>query len=234
MAKITREKFKTMNTVFDNFTERNIYRLISKGLIDGLESPLAMGKEANVFTAQTSEGSVIVKIYRLENCDFNKMYSYIKADARYLSVKRNRRSVIFSWTQREYRNLMKARFGGVNVPKPIHQIYNIVLMSLIGGDSPAPMLKDAPPKNPDKFLKDVVDQMGKLYKAGIVHGDLSSFNILNYNDTPYFIDFSQATTTESNQARELIERDVKNIVTYFQKIGIKKLDQEEILKKVIK
>ena len=74
-----KEKFKTMHNVFDEFTNRTLFKLISEGYIEGLESPISIGKEANIFSAKRKDSSrVIVKIYRLENCDFNKMDDYIK------------------------------------------------------------------------------------------------------------------------------------------------------------
>ena len=71
---MTQDKFKTMHNVFDNFTNLTVFKLISQGHFDGLESPVSIGKEANIFTAKKGEGRVIAKIYRLEACDFNRMY----------------------------------------------------------------------------------------------------------------------------------------------------------------
>ena len=88
MAKITREKFKTWGNVFDQFTLRNLFELGSKGHFLELKSPISIGKEANVFSAETKDkGLIVAKIYRLETCDFNRMYDYIKYDARYLNLK---------------------------------------------------------------------------------------------------------------------------------------------------
>ena len=70
---VTREKFKTYKNVFDNFTDRNIFKLSSQGHFDQMESPLFIGKESNVFTALKDNKRIIVKIYRLETCDFNRM-----------------------------------------------------------------------------------------------------------------------------------------------------------------
>ena len=107
MAKKTKEEWKTYQNVFDNFTYRVLDRMISQGHFEGLVGPVSIGKEANVFSAEAADGSlVIVKIYRLEACDFNRMYDYIKNDPRFVGLKRQRRKVIFSWVQREYRNLM--------------------------------------------------------------------------------------------------------------------------------
>ena len=116
MPKITREKFKSMHNVFDEFTNRAIFKLISQGHFDGLQSPISIGKEANIFTALKGDRKVIVKIYRLETCDFNKMYDYIKEDPRYVNLKGKKRKIIFAWVQREFRNLLIARQASVNVP----------------------------------------------------------------------------------------------------------------------
>ncbi|MBW2997679.1 serine protein kinase RIO [Candidatus Woesearchaeota archaeon] len=223
MAKITREKFKTWGNVFDQFTLRNLFELSSKGHFLEVKSPVSIGKEANVFTAETKQGKlIIVKIYRLETCDFNKMYDYIKYDARYLNLKAKRREIIFSWAQREFRNLMKAREAGVRVPLPIQCKNNILLMEYIGDAEPAPKLKDAYPDDPEKFASKIIDYMKKLYKAQLVHGDLSEFNILNWNEKPVFIDISQGTITRSMNAEELLERDIKNMCRFFKKIGVEK------------
>src|SRR3989344_9044632 len=127
-----REKFKTMHNVFDDFTNRTIFKLITEGHFRGLESPISIGKESNVFSAITEEGKrVIVKIYRLETCDFNEMYNYIKDDPRYSHLKDKKRKVIFSWVQREYRNLMNAREAQVNVPIPINFSNNLLVMEFV-------------------------------------------------------------------------------------------------------
>ncbi|MCB9358735.1 serine protein kinase RIO [Candidatus Woesearchaeota archaeon] len=234
MAKIAREKWKTYNNVFDQFTHRNLFKLASEGFFEDLKSTVALGKEANVFTAAKEDGSeVIVKIYRLENCNFNKMFDYIKQDPRYEGLNKKRREIIFAWTQREFRNLLKAR-EVIRVPTPLKCKDNIVVMELIGDVDPAPELKDAVPANPKKFFDEVIKNIKKLYKAGLVHGDLSHFNILNNNEHPVFIDFSQATTTDNAEAEDLLKRDVGNIVNFFNKRCGMKADPESIISKIRK
>src|SRR3989338_3165190 len=143
------EKFKTMHDVFDHFTNRSIFKLITEGHFKGLESPISIGKESNVFSALTEEGKrIIVKIYRLETCDFNAMYSYIKDDPRYSGLKDKKRKIILTWVQREYRNLMNAREAQVSVPIPITFQNNILVLEFVGRNSEiAPRLKDKIPKN---------------------------------------------------------------------------------------
>ncbi|MBI3027561.1 serine protein kinase RIO [Candidatus Woesearchaeota archaeon] len=222
-----KEDFKTMHDVFDGFTNRTIYKLITQGLFEGLESPISIGKESNVFSAIKRDSSrVMVKIYRLETCDFNRMYDYIKDDPRYLHTKKGKRNIIFTWVQREYRNLLKAREANVSVPTPLAFSNNVLVLEFIGDDGMfAPKLKDEIPKNSKDFLAKIISNMKKLYKAGLVHSDLSAFNILNYNESPVFIDFSQCTMLDSSRAKEYLERDIKNICIFFRKIG---LDVDEL------
>ena len=73
--------------------------------------------------------------------------------------------------------------------------------------------------------------MKKLHKAGLVHADLSAFNILNYNEKPVFSDFSQYTTLESSMANDYLERDVRNICIFFRKLGLK-LNEEKVRKDI--
>jgi len=230
--KISRERFKTYGDVFDQFTIRNIFELSSKGHFQELRSPISIGKEANIFTADTLEGGhIILKIYRLETCDFNRMYDYIKYDARYTNLAAKRREIIFTWAQREFRNLMKAREAGVRVPLPLQCKNNILLLEFIGDKEPAPKVKDLHPENPQKFFDTVIDYMKRMYKCGLVHGDLSEFNILNWNEKPVIIDISQGTVTKSINAEELLVRDIKNVVRFFKKTGVK-TSEEEVMRKI--
>ncbi len=225
---INKEEFKTLKNVFDLYTERNLFKLISQGYFEGMKSPLKLGKEANIFSAQRSDGSlVIIKIYRLTTCDFNRMYDYLKYDPRYENLKGQRRQIIFNWAQREYRNLLKSREIGLNSPTPYVCRDNIVVMEFIGDEDPAPQLKDAPPKNPSQFFNQVIDQIKLLYKNNLVHADLSKFNILNHKETPFLIDFSQATPIENPRSDEFLVRDIKNVCDYFRKLKVQ-IDEEKI------
>lgn len=221
-----KEKFKTYGNVFDRFTLQTIERLRSKGVIDELKSPIFVGKESNVFTATSQGGTerLVVKIYRLESCDFKRMFEYLMHDYRYdrLPAKAGdfRRRVILSWVHREYRNLLRAREIGVRVPTPITYLNNVLVLEFIGNETPAPRLKDCHPPNPTLFFNHVMKYMKLLHRAGMVHGDLSPFNILNWNNKPVFIDFSQATILENPYATHYLERDCKNVCTFFSKLNV--------------
>jgi len=228
------ERTKTFKAVFDNFTNVTILKLVSKGALDGLEGPISIGKEANVFSGLAQGERVAVKIYRMETCDFNRMYDYIKADPRFPQLDRNRRRVVLLWAKREYRNLFLARQAGVRVPTPRAVLNNVLVMEYIGEDNqPALKLKDAIPEDLQGFFDKVVKGMQKLYQAGLVHTDLSQFNIINHNEEPVFIDLSQATVLENPNAKEYLERDIKNICTFFRKKGLD-VDEEKVRKQVEK
>lgn len=223
---------KTFKDVFDNFTNVTILKLISKGQLDGLESPISIGKEANVFSAMAQGERVMAKIYRINVVDFNKLFEYLRADPRFPGLDRNRRKVVIMWARREYRNLLKAREAGVRVPTARAVLNNVLVMEFIGdeGDA-APRVKDLIPKNPKEFFEKIIIGMQKLHKAGLVHTDLSQFNILNYNEEPVFIDMSQATTLENPNAEEYLDRDIKNICNFFRKLGLD-IDDEKVKQQI--
>jgi len=229
---MTDDRFKTYGDVFDNYTHRNIFKLVSQGIFEELESPISIGKEANIFSAKMKDGSrVIVKIYRLETCDFNKMYDYIRTDPRFPNIRSSKRKIIFEWTRREYTNLMKAREMGVRVPQPIALRDNLVVMELIGDGAVAPKIKDTSDVDIEKFAEKTVEYMRILYQNNLVHGDLSEYNILAYRGSPVFIDFSQTTTLRDPNAREWLVRDCKNMAKFFSKRGFE-MTEEELLARV--
>ena len=215
-------KFKTFKDVFDASAERVLFKLQSQGYFERLESPISIGKESNIFTAIRADGMrVILKMYRVSNCDFNKMYSYMKEDPRFTGVKPNQRQVVFAWARREYVNLLKARSANVSVPTPFVVMKNIVVMEFIGNGDPSPKLKDALPKDPRAFYNEVVANYKKLFAAGMVHGDLSPFNILTHHEHPVFIDMSQSTTLDNPQAENYLKRDARNLAVFFNKLGVR-------------
>ncbi len=114
---------------------------------------------------------------------------------------------------------------------PIIAKDNILVMEYIGGEQPAPKLKHQEPENIKKFYKDIAKSMQKLYRAKLIHADLSPFNILNHNEKVVFIDMSQSTPLDDPNSNEYLERDARNIANYFIKKGIE--TSAEDLKKII-
>jgi len=229
------ERFKIYKDVFEPTTINALWKLITRGIIEGLESPIKIGKESNVFSALTkNKERLAVKIYRIEDCNFKRMYDYLSMDTRFKS-QRGRRAIVLTWAKREYRNLAKAYEAGISVPKPIALCDNVLIMEFIGEKSPgkhpsaAPLLKDSI-DNPKEMFSRLLLNLSKLYnKTKLVHGDLSEFNILNLNERPVIIDLSHATITRD--AGNLFERDVKNICRFFNKFNMK-LEPEQLAKEI--
>jgi RIO kinase 1 len=227
------ERFKTIKGVFDEFTNRTLFDLQKKGVFDELVSPLEVGKESNVFVGNKGKKKVIIKIYRMQTNDFKRMYDYIRKDTRYQFLRKKRREIILAWTQREFKNLLRAEKGKVKSPHALGWKNNIIVEEFIGNKEAAPPLKDAYPAYPHQFLQDIITEMKKMYKVKLIHGDLSSFNILNHNEKPVLIDFSQATLTKTPNSEELLVRDVKNILKFFKKLGVEE-SFEKVMKEITK
>lgn len=213
---------KIENEVFTRDLMLVLYKLMNDGYFDTLDYPISTGKEGNVFKASGKKyGNVALKIYRVGNANFNRIGEYIRGDRRFKYVGKDRKKIIFTWAQKEFRNLRIMFDAGVRVPEPLEFLDNVVVMKYIGTNiAPAPMIKDVEIENPEKTYKDVVRMYKLILKSGLVHGDLSEFNMLYFRKKVYIIDVGQAVTREHPRFFELLRRDVFNIARYFGKLGV--------------
>ena len=215
---------KVSSEIFDKATLQVLYKLANHGYLDVLNGAISTGKEANVLKGIKEDGSIVaVKIYRIATSDFKKMQYYIAGDPRFNVRSSNKRQLINNWVNKEYRNLTRLKDAGVNVPEAITSLNNVLIIEFIGDEdgNPAPTVKNLPPQDPNDFYEKLVDQMDKfINKANLIHGDLSSYNILNFDEEPVIIDVSQSVVKDHIIARELLERDIKNISFEFKKMGV--------------
>ncbi|MEG3224981.1 MAG: serine/threonine protein kinase [Methanobacteriales archaeon Met13] len=218
------EDKRTGSEVFDRLTLETLYKLAKQGHINLLKGAISTGKEANVFKGVDDEGNLVaVKIYRVSTSDFKKMQYYIQGDPRFNVNTSNKRQMINTWVMKEFRNLKRAEEAGVPVPHPIIAKNNVLVMEFIGdGDgTPSPLMRETEIDNPKKVVNEIIGTVVKLYNdAKIVHGDLSSFNILIKDNKPVIIDVSQAVVRDHPLALELLKRDIDNLIRDFKKIGI--------------
>ena len=226
------EDYKVIEEVFDRLTVEGIDKLMRRGTIKVLEGVIKAGKEARVYWGIGPEDEELaIKIYYTTTADFRKgMLKYIEGDRRFKRVRRTPRGIVYTWTQKEFKNLQLADKAGVNSPKPIAFNRNILVMSFIGEDGvPAPLLREVDPEDPSAFYLKVLEEARRLYtKAGVVHGDLSEYNIMVWEEVPVIFDVSQALLLEHPLAAPLLKRDISNINTYFNRLGVDVVDSEEV------
>lgn len=231
------KKRAALDSVFDERTIYLLKKLLSGGTLRSIEGIISSGKEANVYLGVYENGdNVALKIYKIDKNTSKWMRNYIIGDPRYKQIPTNISKIIFLWAKKEFKNLKRAFKAKLRVPKPYNIKNNILIMEYIGfGDTPAPKLKDiVDPINKEENFNDVLYFIKNLYqKAGLVHGDLSEFNILYHNQKPHVIDISQAISIQHPKAEEFLVRDIKNVFNYFEKIGILTPEPKEFYYDVI-
>lgn len=226
---------KTYEEVFDKRTLMELYNLMKDGVIDILDHPISTGKEAKVFRGEQKDGTpVAVKIMRINTAVFKEYRRYIEGDYRFEDVPKGVK-MIYSWARKEFSNLQMMHREGIKVPEPISSSKNILIMEYLDHRGrPAPMLKDVDIDQEDMeyVSEQILEYMKTLYnEAGMVHGDLSEFNVLIANGYPYLIDVSQSVFLDHPEAIDLLGRDVKNFVRYFQENGVE-ITKEEVVSEI--
>ncbi|MGD8505166.1 MAG: serine protein kinase RIO [Candidatus Bathyarchaeota archaeon] len=225
-----------LEEVFDRSTLMTIYHLMNKGTIDEIHGAVKAGKESKLYWGKDKDNNTLaIKIFLTVSSEFKKgMLVYIQGDPRFTRVKRDTRSLIYLWAQKEFKNLHTALEAGVNVPKPIAVSRNVLVMRFIGEKGiSAPLLREAPLKNPDRTYRQILANVKRLYKkAGLVHADLSEYNIMIWKGKPVLFDVSQAVSRKHPMANEFLRRDLENMRRYFVRLGVAVPTIDELLKKV--
>jgi RIO kinase 1 len=210
------DQLKVRQDVFDEVTLLALYKLVHKGWITAIGGSISTGKEANVFFGEREDQEIAIKIYRIRTANFNAMTEYLIGDRRFSGIRRTRKDIVFTWTRKEFANLKRAFDVGLPVPEPFGWDRNILVMEFIGKDEVSfPQIRNVDLEDPDSVYLEIVSFMKTLYhEAGLVHADLSEFNIL-FSDRPYIIDMGQAVTLDHPRARPFLARDIANVNRYF-------------------
>lgn len=230
------EELEALEEVFDKSTLMTLYRLLNLNVLTTIHGVVKAGKESKVYWGTLKNGlKVAVKIYLTSSSEFRRgMINYIEGDPRFRRVKRDTRSLIYLWAQKEFKNLQAAHKAGVSVPRPVLVERNILLMEFIGEDgSPAPLLKEAKVKTPKRLYREIIEQVKKLYSsAELVHADLSEYNIMMLRGKPVLIDLSQSVHRDHPSSTMYLTRDLENINKYFVKLGVEVRPVREILEEL--
>lgn len=211
-------------------TPKSLEPLVRDGLVDEVIRPLKSGKEAAVYVV-LSEGEIrCAKVYKEANKrGFHKQALYQEgrkvrntrqARAMEKNTRFGRKQQEEVWQNAEVDALYRLAAAGVRVPQPYNFVEGVLLMELVTDEqgAAAPRLNDLELTSEeaqeyhDLLIKEVV----RMLCAGIVHGDLSEFNILIDTHGPVIIDLPQAVdAAANNNAARMLERDVNNLAAYF-------------------
>jgi RIO kinase 1 len=216
------DQFKVEQSVFDDATFAAIYKLVQDGHIEAFGGPISTGKEANVYEALGDDDrDVAVKIYRINASNFQQMRAYLEGDPRFEGIGSDKKKVVLAWTQKEFANLRRAEAAGVRVPSPIAVERNVLVMELVGlVEDRARRLAEVTVENPETAFEVVREYMRRLYGAGLVHGDLSEYNLIIHDGELVVIDLGQAVTVHHPNAADFLDRDCRNVAAFFSRQGV--------------
>jgi RIO kinase 1 len=204
--------------------------LMDQGVIDEVLRPLMSGKEAEVFLVTSYGEECVAKVYKnAEFRSFQNRAEYI--EGRRVRNSREQRAMDKgsrhgrlktedAWRSAEADAIFQLHAAGVRVPKPYDFIEGVLVMELVKDEhgEPAPRLVDRrfSAEEANEVFQVVLREVVKMLCAGIVHADLSDFNILMGTEGPVLIDFPQAVDPAHNQnARRLLLRDLTNLSSFL-------------------
>ncbi|MFC7228114.1 serine protein kinase RIO [Salinirubellus salinus] len=223
------DQFKVEDSVFDEATLGALYKLVQDGHIAAFGGPLSTGKEANVYLAASDDGEVAVKVYRINASDFRSMREYLDGDPRFEGIGSDKKKVVVAWTKKEFANLQRAARAGVRVPEPIAVQRNVLVMEYLGTEEDrARRLNEVEIENPRVAYEVVREYMRRLFRAGLVHGDLSEYNVVVHDGELVVLDLGQAVTVHHPNYRDFLERDCENVANFFARQGVE-TDGDQLL-----
>lgn len=231
LKKLVRDKLVVRNTqpyegfqiYFEGYDALALNTFVKRKTITAIGDEIGVGKESVIFEAirQPELGlgeliPVIIKFHREGRTSFKQ----IKRVREHLGEREH-----FSWiyaarlaAQREYK-IMTTLYPKVSIPRPFDQNRHAIVMELAKGS----LLSKTKLLDPEWYLEEILKQVAITYSMGIIHADLSEYNIFASEDGVQLIDWPQYITLEHPHADEILERDVSNILTHFyRKYGIKR------------
>jgi RIO kinase 1 len=209
---------------------KRLQSLIEEGLIDSVVRQLMSGKEAMVYVVRCGDDTRCAKVYKEANersfrqavdyTENRKVKNTRQARAMAKGTKFGREASEAAWQSAEVDALYRLADAGVRVPKPYNFCDGVLLMELVTdahGDA-APRLNDVAftPEQARIHHATLLTEVVRMLCAGVVHGDLSEFNILLAEDGPVIIDLPQAVDAAgNNHASRMLLRDVANLRNFF-------------------
>ncbi len=209
---------------------KRILPLVDDGLVDEVIRPLMSGKEATVYVVRCGSEIRCAKVYKeadkrsfrqaVQYQEGRKVRNSRRARAMEKSSRYGRNQQESAWQTAEVDALYRLADAGVRVPKPYGCFDGVLLMDLITDEAGqvAPRLNDVS-MSAEQAREDhaaIIADVVRMLCAGLVHGDLSEFNVLVDADGPVIIDLPQAVdAAANNHAQWMLERDVNNMTSYY-------------------
>ncbi|MCC6020138.1 MAG: serine protein kinase RIO [Thermoproteaceae archaeon] len=215
--------FRVVDDAINSYTWAAVVKLQERGIIDDVLGPVGQGKEAKLVLARRRDGThAALKIFYPVPVKFVKSrYGYVLGDPRFRGLKvRNYLHLVQVWCRKEFGNLSRAFRAGARVPEPYGFYRNVLAMRFVGsGTTPAPLLADVGLEgldDPDSVLYEIVKSVERVYiLGGLVHGDLSPFNVLYDGESPWIIDWGSAVRRGHPRELDYLRRDVERILEFF-------------------
>lgn len=236
-----KEQNKVDTGIFDSQTMVYLSKFFNKGIIQELKFPIAKGKEADVYLATAGDADtvrgkryVVLKFFRVETSSFYNMADYILGDTRFNKISRSKIAIVKVWCMKEYGNLQMSRSARVNAPEPYMFNGTVLAMEFVGDDDgvAAEQLRRVYLDDAEDVLDQIIEQVRRLYKSGLVHADLSEYNILVKDSKPYIIDMGQAVVLRHPNAMMFLERDINNVLRYFAHKYMIERDFAEVMRRI--
>lgn len=211
-------------------TPKRLQALVEDGLVDEVVRQLMSGKEATVYVVRCGDEIRCAKVYKEANKrSFRQSTDYtegrkVKNSRRARAMEKGssygRKAQEEAWQNAEVDALYRLAAAGVRVPKPYNFHEGVLLMELLTDSegNAAPRLNDLvlTAEVAREYHRILITQVVRMLCAGIIHGDLSEFNVLVDSAGPVIIDLPQAIdAAANNQARQMLLRDVQNLAAYF-------------------
>ena len=211
-------------------TPKRIEPLVDEGLVDEVMRKLMSGKEAEVYVVRCGEEFRCAKVYKEANkrsfrqnvqyTEGRKVKNSRRARAMEKGSRYGRQEQEQAWQNAEVDALHRLAAAGVRVPRPYNFLEGVLLMELVTDENgnAAPRLNDLAlsAAQAREYHHKLIMQVVRMLCAGIVHGDLSEYNVLAGSDGPVIIDLPQAVDAAgNNSAGIMLQRDVDNLTAYF-------------------
>ncbi|MCS7130639.1 MAG: serine/threonine protein kinase, partial [Archaeoglobaceae archaeon] len=206
---------------FSGLSLYSLYLLVESGEVKAIGKKMGEGKESLVYNCISKRGEAVIKFHKLGYPSFKKVVEkrdYGNLNFSVLSIRS---------AKREFSAMRKLQ--GLAVPEAYAWEGNAVLMQLIDAKE---MFK-VKVENPEELLDALIEEVAKFYRRGVIHGDLSPFNILVNENGFWIIDFPQSLEVGEDNWKEILLRDLENLLKYFSRSYRIERDMNSVIERIL-